>query len=164
MRTAPPLLVLLALGCRRDGAAPAPRPRATDAPRVTAPAAPPDATPPRPPRGLAATLMACSPARRSDAGGGWTLTMRFVVFNQSDQAMPLRAAAVEVRADERVAGDLSAPGAFEGPATVAPGARVDMTLRPVFPPSTDPPVSVSFSFDSVGGQNHPIAFPIPSGP
>lgn len=108
--------------------------------------------------------MACSPARRSDAGAGWTLTLRFVVHNQSDRVMPLRAEGIEVRVDEGVAGDLTAPGAFEGPATVAPGARVDMTLRPVFPPSTDPPVSVSFSFDSIGGLNHPIAFPIPTGP
>lgn len=106
--------------------------------------------------------MSCSPAARVDGGAGWTLSLRFSLHNQAREALPLRADRIEVTADEDVRGDLSRPGAIEGPPTLAAGARAEMTLRPVFPPSASAPVSVTFAFDSIGGINHPISFPIPS--
>lgn len=161
----------LALSCRNPPA-PSPTPRAvpaTPAP-APAPASPPPSVPPPadvPPgavRGLVATLMGSSPATRVTTGGGWTLTLRLTVHNQSTSALPLRREGIQVTADEGVRGDLSATDAVEGPAEIAPRARETLIVRPRFPASENAPVSVTFAFDSQGGLNHPISFPIPSGP
>lgn len=157
----------LALACRNT---PAPPPSAPAVPAAAAPVAPtPDVPPPTDvapgvARGLVATLMACSPASRVTTGGAWTLTLRLTVHNQSTAALPLRREGITVTADETVRGDLSASNAVEGPAEIAPRARATLLLRPQFPAAESAPVSVTFAFDSHGGINHPISFPIPSGP
>lgn len=159
----------LALSCRNPPA-PAPAPTPTPPPAIPAPSAPvPDVPPPTDVplgsvRGLVATLMACSPATRVTTGGAWTLTLRLTVHNQNAAPLTLRREGIQVTADENVRGDLSAADAVEGPSEIAPRARATLILRPQFPASENAPVSVTFTFDSHGGINHPISFPIPSAP
>jgi hypothetical protein len=157
LRLAALLAALSAAACRRD---PPPRPRPT-LPAQPAQPAVVDAGAPRALRGLSATLLASSAARRSDAGG-WVLTLRLRVHNQAAEALPLRREAIRVSCDDNVPASLDAPGAIVGPTTIAPNAREDVTVHAVFPPSATAPITVTFAFDSIGGLNHPISFPIPS--
>jgi len=155
----------LALSCRNPPAAP-PSPRA--APQSPAPAAPATDVPPPVDavpgavRGLVATLMACSPPTRVTTGGAWTLTLRLTVHNQSTAPLTLRREGIQVTADELARGDLTASNAVEGAGEIPPRGRVTLILRPQFPASENPPISVTFAFDSRGGLNHPISFPVPS--
>ena len=153
----------LALACRNPPAPPPPAP-ATPAPAAPADVPAPTDVPPGAVRGLVATLMACSPATRVTTGGAWTVTLRLTVHNQNTAPLPLRREGITVTADENVRGDLSGADAVEGPTEIAPRGRATLILRPQFPAAENGPVSVTFGFDSRGGLNHPISFPIPSGP
>lgn len=161
-----PLMCALALGCRRTTPIDAPRDRlatldaGAPAPDVAAQDVPVD----RPSRGLAAMLMSSSPATRTGPGSPWTISLRLEVRNQSANTLPLRREGFRVSVDEGVRGDLSAADAVEGPAEIPPRGRATVFVRASFPPSTDPPISVTFAFDSIGGANRPITFPIPSSP
>ncbi|MFO0626035.1 MAG: hypothetical protein U0325_10500 [Polyangiales bacterium] len=156
----------LVLACRNP---PSPTPGAGPTPVAQAPASPTADVPaprdaaPGAARGLVATLMGCSPATRTTTGGGWTLSLRLTVHNQAERPLPLRREGIRVTVDEDVRGDLSGADAFEGPTEIAPLARATLILRPRFPASENAPVTVTFAFDSQGGLNHPISFPIPSG-
>lgn len=98
-----------------------------------------------------------------DGGREWTLSLRLLIQNQAEVALPIRARRLWVQVDERHDGTIEGPGSYEGPTEVQPRGRVEVILRPRFEPTDDPPVTVTFSFDSVGGISRPISFPIPSG-
>lgn len=151
-------LALLLAACRREA-----QPPARAQPRAPAPAPLADVPPPPPREGLSVALTSASPARHPAGSDAWLVTLNLLVHNPAAEPLPLRASAFHVTRDEGTEGSLDAPGGLEGPATVAPGARVPARVTAVFAASPERPYAIGLRFDTAG-PNQPLSFPIPRGP